>query len=96
MKSSMGQACSDAFDEYLKELVDDRRQVHSTGSVGYDETEWERYQRGWDDGRRELLADIAEALIHDCENGVKWMNEAAAAKFAADYPTVRGVLNDKT
>ncbi len=36
--------------------------------------------------------ELAQALCDDCENGVKWLNEAASAKFAKDYPHLRAAL----
>ena len=43
--------------------------------------------------REDVAADLAQALCDDCENGVKWLNEAAAAKFAKDYPHLRKALS---
>lgn len=55
--------------------------------------EMRAYVEALEIGVGELRADIAEALMHDCENGVKWLNEAAAEKFKKDYPELHKVLN---
>ena len=34
----------------------------------------------------EARADLAEALIHDCENGSKFLNVKSAADFKRCYP----------
>lgn len=36
----------DAFDEYVK-ANPHGRQIHHTGTLGYDEEEWEAFQWGW-------------------------------------------------
>lgn len=44
----------------------------------------------------DAAATLAQAVCDDCddcENGVKWLNEAASAKFAKDYPHLRAALN---
>lgn len=34
-----------------------------------------------------------QALCDDCENGVKGLNEAAAKKFADEWPHLRKAIN---
>lgn len=40
--------------------------------------------------------DLAQALCDDCENGVKWLNEAASAQFRESYPNLRAAMNSIT
>lgn len=44
------------------------------------------------EARREAAADIAQALCEDCENGVKWLSEQAAAEFNAQYPHLAAAI----
>lgn len=41
----------------------------------------------------EFKADLADALCHDCENGVKWLNEQALEKFIREYPNLYKCIN---
>ena len=51
---------------------------------------WGDLKAAWDASRKAALdaaaADLADALIADCENGVKFLNEAAVARFIKEYP----------
>lgn len=38
---------------------------------------------------RDLLSDAAQS---DCEHGVRWLNEAAAAEYLIDYPNTAEAL----
>lgn len=42
-----------------------------------------------------LKQDMIQALVADCESGVKWLNESCLAKFKADYPNLSGTLFDE-
>jgi hypothetical protein len=45
------------------------------------------------EAEREAIADaLADALASDCENGVKWLNEAAADNFRKGYPELFALL----
>lgn len=35
---------------------------------------------------------LSDAMQSDLENGVKWLNEAAAAKFQKDYPALHAAI----
>lgn len=41
-----------------------------------------------DELRREIAAELAQALCEDCENGVKWLNERAHDEFVTRYPNL--------
>jgi hypothetical protein len=47
---------------------------------------------------REALDRIADlfslAVQDDCENGIKWLNERAAAKYLKEYPETRKALHE--
>lgn len=40
----------------------------------------------------ELQDKLSHAYQFDLENGVRWMNDAAAAEFKKNYPEIWGVI----
>ena len=44
------------------------------------------------DALEEAQADLIQALIDDCENGVKFLNEKAAEDFKKNFPHLRATI----
>lgn len=43
--------------------------------------------------REEYQSDLAEALMHDCENGVRLLNEVAHREFNSRYPNLAAAIS---
>jgi hypothetical protein len=61
---------------------------------------WEELKDAADEIKRlrEALDQIADlfslAVQDDCENGVKWLNERAAADYLKEYPETRKAIHE--
>jgi hypothetical protein len=63
-------------------------------NTGFSEEDFEWLEERFNVGSRVSKADLAQALVEDCESGVKWLNERALDTFKKDYPHLYKVISE--
>ena len=46
--------------------------------------------------RERIQGELAEAISHDCENGVRWLNQRAAEDFLKNFPELNAAIRALT